>query len=355
MHFPSPPRAYKVAAPKKHLSARRRSVLLLKIGFIGTVVLLALNNGLLVDLDAKLTSSLMTSAAAMQPFIVLGLLAQAQRHRMLIRTSEVRLPVAFQAMTLAHGLNLVLPARLSELIKVTYLRDQADVPFSSGLSAVVLERLVDMLIVAVLGLLAAIQFFERGNFISVPALGLLIGAAFMLLVRFPKPVMGLIHRMPSQRLSGTLVRTYSHFIATAEKKAFWKAVWLGLLIWSLSYLNIFIFLSLAGSIPVGLSGALLVFVMTTLGGAIPALPGGLGTYEAAAVIALRSLGYSFDEAMALALVMHAAQLALPFLVAMLLMLQKRLGILSLISDIRRGVTAGENQLDRKASEQDHGK
>ncbi len=146
-----------------------------------------------------------------------------------------------------------------------------------------------------------------------------------------------------------------HLVATTGTIAFWQAVLLGLLIWGLSYLNIFVFLSLAGSIPIGLSGALLVFVMTTLGGAIPALPGGLGTYEAAAVIALRSLGYSFDEAMALALVMHAAQLALPFLMAMLLMLQKRLGILSLISDIRRGVTAGENQLDRNASEQDHGK
>lgn len=355
MHFPLLPSISKVAAPKKHSSARRRSVLLLKIGLIGIVVLLVLNNGLLVNLGAKLTSSLMTYSAAIQPFIVLGLLAQAHRHRMLIRSPKVRLLVAFQAMTLAQGLNLVLPARLSELIKATYLRDQANVPFSSGLSAVVLERLVDMLIVAVLGLLAAIQFFERGNFISVPALGLLIGTAFLLLVRFPKPVMGLIQRMPSQRLSGTLARTYSHFIETAGTKAFWKAVLLGLLIWGLSYLNIFVFLSLAGSIPVGLSGALLVFVMTTLGGAIPALPGGLGTYEAAAVIALRSLGYSFDEALALALVMHAAQLALPFLMAMLLMLQKRLGILSLISDIRRGITAGEKQLGRNAREQNHGK
>jgi uncharacterized membrane protein YbhN (UPF0104 family) len=297
----------------------------------------------------------LVAGLAVQPIVMGCLVLLSIRHLLLLGSTTASFGMILQAMVLSHGLNLALPVRLSELLKATYLRDHAKVPLSRGLSAIALERLLDLLIVAALALLATVKFFGQGNFASVLALGLIAGIGFLLLTKFPGYVLSAIDLIPIRSLASQLEAAYLHLVATTGTIAFWQAVLLGLLIWGLSYLNIFVFLSLAGSIPIGLSGALLVFVMTTLGGAIPALPGGLGTYEAAAVIALRSLGYSFDEAMALALVMHAAQLALPFLMAMLLMLQKRLGILSLISDIRRGVTAGENQLDRNASEQDHGK
>jgi uncharacterized membrane protein YbhN (UPF0104 family) len=309
--------------------------MLLKVGVVGLAVYLALRSGLFSALNNRLGRGLLLGGLVVQPIIVCCFVVLAMRHVLLVGAPRIRLGVAFRAIVLSQGLNLVLPARLSELLKATYLRDHASVPLSSGVSAVVLERTVDVLIVAALGALGVVQYFDRGNFASVPALGLGFALVILVLVRSPDFVLRLVHAVPSERLAGFLERTFLHFSATAGTRAFWQALLLGGLAWGLSYINILVFLELAGSLPIGLSGALLVFVLTTLGGAIPALPGGLGTYEAAAVIALRALGYSFDEALVLSLAMHAAQLILPFVLAVLIMLTERLGISSLVADLRR--------------------
>ncbi len=322
--------------------------MLLKIGMVGLAVYLALRSGLFSALNNRLGWGLLLGALVVQPIILCCFVVLAMRHVLLVGVPRIGLGVAFRAILLSQGLNLVLPARLSELLKATYLRDHASVPLSSGVSAVVLERTVDVLIVAALGALGVVQYFDRGNFASVPVLGLGFGLVIFVLVRSPDFVLRLVHAVPSKRLAGFLERTFLHFSATAGTQAFWQALLLGGLAWGLSYINILVFLELAGSFPIGLSGALLVFVLTTLGGAIPALPGGLGTYEAAGVIALRSLGYSFDEALVLSLTMHAAQLVLPFVLAVLIMLTERLGISSLVADLRRSASGEDGTGERSA-------
>ena len=298
-------------------------------------VFLIARQGWVSGIAENVTMAALIAGAVIQPIIVFGLFIQGVRHKVLISFPVIGVGVAFRAMVLSQGLNVALPARLSELLKATYLRDRASVPLSVGLSAVVLERSVDALILALVGLLGVIQFFDKGNFASIPALGLVLVVAILVLVRSPGLVLRVVRSAPSERIAGFLERTYQHFSATAGTRAFWQALLLGGFAWGLSYINILIFIEVAGSLPIGLSGALLVFVLTTLGGAIPALPGGLGTYEAAAVIALRALGYSFDEALVLSLAMHAAQLILPFVLAVLIMLTERLGISSLVADLRR--------------------
>ena len=69
------------------------------------------------------------------------------------------------------------------------------------------------------------------------------------------------------------------------------------------------------------------------------LPGGLGTYEVAGVFALRSLGYPFDEAIAVAIALHGAQLVLMFVLALAVMLTERIGLSSLIADLRATVAS----------------
>lgn len=318
---------------------------LVKLGLIGICFYLVASSSLVGAFHAELGRELLVAGLVVQPIILCCLFVLAMRHVLLVGAPRISLGVAFRAMVLSQGLNLVLPARLSELLKATYLRDHASVPLSSGVSAVVLERTVDVLIVAALGALGVVQYFDRGNFASIPAFGLGLAAVILVLVRSPGFVLRLMRAVPSERLAGFLERTYRHFAATARTRSFWRALLLGGLAWCLSYINILVFLEVAGSLPTGFSGALLVFVLTTLGGAIPALPGGLGTYEAAAVIALRSLGYAFDEALVLSVAMHAAQLVLPFALAVLIMLTERLGIASLVADLRRNAAVEEGSND----------
>lgn len=317
-----------------------------KFGLIGSCCYLVASSNFVGNIQEGLSWEALVAGLVVQPIILCCYFVLAMRHVLLIGAPRIGLSVAFRAIVLSQGLNLVLPARLSELLKATYLRDHASVPLSSGVSAVVLERSVDVLIVAALGALGVILYFDRGNFALIAALGLVLTVAIPVLVRSPGLVLRVVHAVPSERLAGFLERTYRHFSATAGTRAFWYALLLGGMAWGLSYVNILVFLELAGSIPIGFAGALLVFVLTTLGGAIPALPGGLGTYEAAAVIALRSLGYSFDEALVLSLAMHAAQLILPFVMAALIMLTERTGLSSLVADLRRSAATEDTSGDR---------
>lgn len=325
---------------------KSKYVTLFKLCFIGICILSVTKSNLLGNFQAELDRNVVLAGLVVQPFILCCYFVLSVRHVLLIGAPRIGLGVASRAIVLSQGLNLVLPARLSELLKATYLRDHANVPLSSGVSAVVLERSVDVLIIAALGALGVILYFDRGNFTSIAVLGLVLAVTILVLVRSPGLVLRVVHALPSERLAGFLERTYRHFSATAGTRAFWYALLLGGVAWGLSYINILVFVELAGSVPIGFSGALLVFILTTLGGAIPALPGGLGTYEAAAVIALRSLGYSFDEALVLSLAMHAAQLILPFIMAVLIMLTERTGLSSLVADLCRSAAIEDASSDR---------
>jgi len=85
----------------------------------------------------------------------------------------------------------------------------------------------------------------------------------------------------------------------------------------------------------GLSGLLaLLFVAVTVGIAIPALPGGLGTFEAGAVLALAASGIGLDAAVSYAVVLRLGIFALPTILAFVIMARENLGL----DQLRREVT-----------------
>jgi glycosyltransferase 2 family protein len=308
---------------------------LLKLLVVVVVVYIAVRSGFFVKVVESSDSNWLLSILAVQPIIGFSFLAQSIRYASLVGKPTVPVRYTFCAIVLSLGLNLVIPARMSELLKATYIRDHAGVSLSKGLAGLVLERAADMVIVATLALFALVNYYNWQGLLSILIVTAALTMVILALVRWPELVLRLIRILPYSRFVDFLEQVYLHFVETAKARAFGQALLLGVVAWSLSYLSIFVFLELAGSIAVGYSGALLVFVMTTLGGAIPALPGGLGTYEAAAVLALRSLGYGFDEALILAVMMHVSQVILPFVLAMLFMMTERIGVSSLVAELRQ--------------------
>lgn len=274
-----------------------------------------------------------------QPLIFIGLILQGVRHAMLIDRPGLSYLITTKAVALSQGLNLLLPARLSEVLKATYLRDRADIPMSAGLSAVMLERTVDLIIVGALGVVCLFFFATMVSKTLIFAIILIIVGILALALWGQSRILALARGLPWPQVGGFLERAYLHFSGSLRRPKFFLSLGTGLLIWGLSFVNIFLLIESAGSIQVGVYGALLVFVFTTLGGAIPALPGGLGTYEAAAVFALMSLGYPFADALALAITIHGAQLILPLILAFGIMLTERLGLSSLVADLRTDVSS----------------
>lgn len=299
----------------------------------GGILLLGNAGPLLNGFDVQQLVALLV----VQPIILIGLVLQGVRHAMLIDRPGLSYLATTKAVALSQGLNLLLPARLSEVLKATYLRDRANVPMSAGLSAVLLERTVDLIIVGFLGIACLFFFATMVSQALIFVLVVMIAGILGLALWGRRGILALARALPWPRISGFVELAYLHFSGSLKSPRFFLSLGLGLLIWGLSFLNIFLLIGFAGGIQVGVYGALLVFVWTTVGGAVPALPGGLGTYEAAAVFALMSLGYPFADALALAVIIHGAQLVLPLILALTIMLTERLGLSSLIADLRASV------------------
>lgn len=274
------------------------------------------------------------AAIGVQPIIMLAYLALAKRHIGLIRKYPVTVMTAYKAMVLAQGLNLIVPGRLSEVIKGTYIRDHAGVPLSVGMAAVVLERAIDMIILAGLGLMALLWVSSAVDYRAVAAFLVLAGAVLAVAFFARALVLRMIRWLPWPRLAGFFEKAYLHLHGTVRTAAFPQAFGWGLAGWSISYTGILLFLFLATDFKLEFGGALLLFVFTTVGAAVPLMPGSLGLYEAAGVLALKTVGYEFGEALALVISLHAAQLVFPFTIAWLILLTERVGLGRFLADLR---------------------
>lgn len=310
-------------------------VLAIKIGLLVLIVSVLMMTGGSASVLASFESRHLLSALYVQPIVLMGLFVQGVRHAVLIDRPNLTYITATKAVTLAQGLNLLIPARLAEFLKATYLRDRAQVSISVGLSAVLLERTVDLIIVGTLGLICLFFFAAMVNKVLVVGLVLVALVIIMVALWGRRGIYAFSRLLPWPRLAAFIEQAYAHFGSILRQGQFFVGLILGLIAWALSYANVAILLSVAGDVPVGAFDALLVFVSTTIGGAVPALPGGVGAYEAAAVFALMPLGYPFHEALALAITIHAAQLVLPLLLSLLLLVSERVGLAGLIADVRK--------------------
>jgi uncharacterized membrane protein YbhN (UPF0104 family) len=282
-----------------------------------------------VDFDRLLWASLAT-----QPLVLISLVFQSIRLGLLADLPNIQIRRPLSAVLLSQGLNLAIPGRVAEAFKATYLCAYAGVPLSVAIAAVFLERSVDIIIVALLGLIGVILLSKDGSWFAFFVAGILM----LVLISIPfleNRLLLLTKLLPWARLRGFFENFLQHISDKVRGDTFYCALALGVLAWLTSFANIYIFVNIAGTKPVDFGGIILVFVATTIGGAVPALPGGFGGYEAAAGLALKPYGYSFEETLPLAIAMHLSQLLLPLLGAGLILAKERIGISVLIKQLRK--------------------
>ncbi len=228
------------------------------------------------------------------------------RHCLLVRTPPAPLRTALRAVVLAFGLNALIPGRVSETFKITYMANKLHIPVSNCLAAVVLERATDLFIIGVSGLIAL-------SFIDVTVdrmyLYLLIGipAALVALTFVFLKIFKASHATSLfARIYNFGHQTLLSFAQLHSPQKLCVSLGLGLAVWGCSYLFFDLIVSRAGSIDLTLPQMLLSFVIVTLGAAVPALPGSVGTYQAAVIVVLSWFGYSVEEALVLGIALNAS-------------------------------------------------
>jgi len=279
---------------------------------VGGAIFLLLQTRAAERLDARLIVAIL----AAQPPLVLAQALIARRFQLAVARPEAAFLVCLCGSLLGQAADLVLPWRLSEFVRVIYLRDRVGVPLKAGLAAALIERSADLVIVALL-VLAAVSLAlvnESGWGLAVIATG-----AFLVLLLLPFVAGSLgraIGRLPVARVRRFAQDLIVELASRVRDRIFWRVLGPSALAWTCAVLATWLMLAIVdvkaggSALPVTLGVVLAVFVSTTIGAAAAILPAGVGTYEAGAVVALKAYGVALDQAIAIAVSLHIAQVLL---------------------------------------------
>lgn len=270
-------------------------------GIVSVLVSASLVVWLVSRVDGAQVVSLWRQSVKGYLWLALGLTGLAPvlgtlRWQGVLRAQGVRLPyaTALRAVLMANVLNSFLPSKGGEVVKATYLREHGGLTL--GVGSVVLERLVDLL---VLGLLGLAGFAISGIGWGLLAGGLLVGAvgsAFVLalyvpLDRFPLP-------SAVRNKLGELARVFRLWVRCPG--AVLQTVGSSLAVWSAAALTVCCLVSAFG-LPLRWSVAYAVFPLCVLAGLVPVTVSGVGTRDAAFVQLMMLNGVSLEGATMVAL------------------------------------------------------
>ena len=183
----------------------------------------------------------------------------------------------------AGSLLIFTPARVGEVAKSVYVRDFFNIPVATSLPILIVERLVDMFVMALLASLGLLLLGEPFNFL----LGGIILGVILTIIIFRKPLLDWGARWSMSRLGANSRLGQMLNLANNSQSRLLSPDALGINLaigtsaW-LTEVTIYFFSLFAIGIPISFHLfvlALAVFPLASLGGSLSFLPGGLGVTE----------------------------------------------------------------------------
>jgi uncharacterized protein (TIRG00374 family) len=285
------------------------------VGILVSVVALVLATR---GVDLQRTAEIIASAspfwiAVLIGFVVADVSARGLRWQALVRPIKgVPFGHMLGYLLIGYLANNVLPARLGEFVRSWYLGERENIGPARALGTVVVERVIDVVVVVLIGSVAILVLSARGAIASVAligvpfAIGLVVALALLVLAdRVPilRRIVGWFERWP--RVYAVIGRLRDGLAVAGRPSTIARAVGFSTVAWTFSVLS---FAAAGRSIGVELSigEAALISASVALAIAVPAGPAYLGTWELAAVAAASTFGVPAEVAFALALIAHAA-------------------------------------------------
>jgi len=212
---------------------------------------------------------------------------------------QVSITASTACIFISQTVNLIVPARLGDFVRVLILKHEYNVSYSEGVSSLVVERVFDIFTVSLLG---AVALFFVVNvpawFYTVIVLPLVAGVIFFLFLLF----MG---KFSSKNRYIAIFLTMLHEIKRASLSL--KAIVLlggsSIVIWLLDVLVcVSVVMMFQQDIPLAI--IVLAIVIGNLVKAIPLTPGGVGTYEISLAITFGLAGVDPAVATLIAVIDH---------------------------------------------------
>jgi len=223
------------------------------------------------------------------------------RYQKILKGLEIPAGLTFSTACIfvSQTVNLVIPARLGDLVRVFILKHEYKSTVSKGISSLVVERVFDIVTVALLGAISLLFVLDAPDWFYFLIIGFLAaGVAFFGFLhligkfspknRYLKIIMTMLEQV---RQASLTVRSMVEL--TTES----------IIIWLLDVLVcFFVVLMFQEHIPFAL--IVLAVVIGNLVKAVPLTPGGVGTYELAVVLTFSLAGVSPVTATLIAVIDH---------------------------------------------------
>ena len=223
-----------------------------------------------IPLDAKALGRLVTALGIYSAATIL----RGERWHRILADAEIRRPrrTSYGLTLVGYMGNNTLPARAGDVMRVVLLRG----PRRVVLGSVVAERVLDALaLVAIFGVVVLERGLSVGPLpylVAAGAIVAVVGAAVWWFVPRVRTFLG-----PALAVTRRLLSLHGAALLA-----------LSIVLWTLEAL-VYDVVGAAVGIHLGVVGALYVMALTNLSALVPAAPGYVGTFDAAVLLALRSL------------------------------------------------------------------
>ncbi len=260
------------------------------------------------ELAGNLRAARPLSIALALVLVVPNVLLQAVKWRVLIEQAApgVAFRDAIRSLLASFALGLATPGRVGEAVRGLYVGTGDPIQLSGSffidkaLNTAPLLIMMTALVGATAGVLPALPWA-------------IATCAFFAITARPAGAQKLLRRV-APPLSSRLGR-FTAALSHAPSSAIFSATLLSVAIYAVVYVQ---YASLLRAFAPAASPAAsaAAFIAINLAGSIPAMPGGLGTREAGAVVALRAFGISAEAAVSSSLLVFLFNLGLPALLGL---------------------------------------
>jgi len=229
--------------------------------------------------------------------------------------------VGLKAFLLSMAVNNVAPAKLGEVAKAFYLRKESGFSLSQSLSMVFWERFFDLNAILAMGLAVAFHFRLKMAFFPL-AMG--VGGIWLCLfaVRvWPAKAERLIALIPFERAREFILEIKLQLVHGVTLRYLVILGCYTVAVWIFYAVPTFLVILWAAGLHLTMGQTLAVFIISSLGMAMPSSPGAVGVFEAAVIFGLGLFKVDKELALAIGLLIHMMQYV-PTTVSGLLVLAK---------------------------------
>jgi uncharacterized protein (TIRG00374 family) len=233
------------------------------------------------------------------------------RWSVLLRTSGYTIPrdIIFKCLMFGWFLNYLVPARLGDVARGIALKTTERTPLSVGLATIVVERAMDMCILAIL-LVPAVAVLSRDKFIFFEVFAIGIALALVVVLIFVYKFDHVFVRLFEKRYASVAesMKLLKQSIGEIYGNPYAITLCLGisLPVWLFEVVSIY-FAAKALSFDIPFSMAAISGVVAFIAQTVPLTPAGIGVHEGSIASVLALFGIPLDIGLSIALLDHFAR------------------------------------------------